>query len=79
MGQAAGDWVLGMLGNSSTQQRHLLQVLAHGHLRGRSLLLGNPVVLPLLGRSCLFQVSAQGCLAPCPTYQSCIRCPGCYP
>ena len=61
MGPSAGGWVLsllGMVGKKATQQRHLLHLMAHAHLRGRALLPGNPLVLPLLGRSCLFQVLA---------------------
>lgn len=62
MSQAGGDWVLRMLaelsggGERAGQQRHLLHLLAHAHLQGRHLLLGNPVPLPLLGRLCIFQV-----------------------
>ena len=64
MGPKAGDWLLSMLGKvdeAASRQRHLLHLLAQKHLQGQSLLLGNPVPLPLLGRTVLFKVVPRIC------------------
>lgn len=54
---SAAEWLSRVLEQERPKQ--LMQLATAWHLRGRRLLNGNPVALPLVGRECLFRVRLQ--------------------
>ena len=56
---SSDEWLARILSGPAGRQRDLLQLSAAWHLRGRRLLHGNPVALPVLGKSRFFRAELE--------------------
>jgi len=51
----ATSWALRALKQNSSKQTHMLEALLMQHLQKQLLLVGNPVIVPVLGHQCVFR------------------------